>query len=78
MLKKVKRNFAEQENSCPAIVREFRKFKTVEDLLQDAKSNGTKGDIRSYNGYKNELSRFILSSSEYEQAIRKLSQILRV
>lgn len=59
-------------------VREFRKFKTVDDLLKDARENGAKNDYHIYNYYSNELSKFILPSSDYEQAIRKLSQILKV
>ena len=72
----LKRQHIEQDDFSYAHVREFRKFKTITDLLQDAKANGTKGSLQSYNYYKNELSKFI--NADYEQSIRKLSQILKV
>jgi hypothetical protein len=65
-----------QINSNP--VKIFREFKTIGALLQHAKSKGLKGDWYSYNYYKTELSKFIVTNFKYKQVIKELILILEV
>jgi len=67
-----------QNYSDQPTVKQYRRFKTVDELLQNAKLSGIHKCYHSYNNYSNELSKFILSGSEYTEAKRKLAEILEV
>lgn len=55
-----------------------RKEERLNDILKSAKSCKNKGRLYVYEQYKQELSSLCLTSTEYEQACRKLTEYLKV
>jgi len=52
--------------------------KEIENVLLKAKIHGTRKNIGSYEKYKRQIQNVNTVPSEYEQAIRQLSNILKV